>query len=481
MRAVLILQLQLKNRVSLDSLEKDPPVEKSKEDKKKKEKRGMLGGMFKRKDKKIKGQDRDGDENEKLSGELSRKSPTPKESMESLGQDSQGPRLAQPHRQTSKLQKQPPAKLSPKSSYSTQNPGQNLRSPLSESGAAPSSDQGPLSAPNTTADTSGSMRLVLPEAKPLLDEAEPSFQTSDPSSRQIVGTEASAQQSTLPGTNDIPSFSPFVNSLRPAVVESQREDAKRGNGRTPVDDSDSTSSSSAEQRSEPSPTREVLDEPDHELVSQPSDHHLNVAQAAQHEPHPKASHPELSATGLGHQPPIQASSGFSQERGTLHQPPPLVTDTSSQSQAESSPISPVSSTDASESQTAERAVSRDLDIAPLSHHTAAPAQSAPAREIASDTPSASPATQPSTTTASTTTTRSTPTWSDASLRAYMDDDCEIRDLLLVVNDKTGAMPRKDHPVVQGLFRNENEKLGEIEKQLDGLLGDFLSRKGRSVR
>ena len=456
-------------------------MEKSKEDKKKKEKRGMLGGMFKRKDKKTKGQDRDGDDNEKLSGELSRKSPTPKESMESLGQDSQGPRSVQPHRQTSKLQKQPPAKLSPKSSYSTPNQGQNLRSPLSESGAAPSLDQSAASAPSTTTDTSGSMRLVLPEPKPLLDEVEPSLQNPNPSSRQTIGTEGSAQESTLSGTNDTPSFSPFVNSLRPAVAESQAEKAKRGTGRMPVDDSDTTSSSSAEQRSDPSPMREVLDEPDRELVSQPSDHHLNVAQAAQHEPHPKASHPELSVTSLGHQPPIQASSAISQERSTPHQPPPLVTDTSSQSQAESSPVSPVSSTDVSESQTGQRTVSRDLDVAPLPQHTDAPTTSAPAREAASDTPSASPATQPSTATASTTTTRSTPTWSDASLRAYMDDDGEIRDLLLVVNDKTGAVPRKDHPVVQGLFRDENQKLGDIEKKLDGLLGDFLSRKGRPVR
>lgn len=456
-------------------------MEKAKEEKKKKEKRGMLGGMFKRKDKKTRGQERDGDDNEKVSSELSRKSPTPKESMESLGQESQGPRSAQPHRQTSKLQKQPPAKLSPKSSYSTQNQGQNLRSPLSESGAAPPSDQSTLSAPNTTTDTSGSMRLVLPETKPLLDEVEPSLQSSNPSSQQTLGTEALAQQSTLSGTTDTPSFSPFVNSLRPAVAGSQPESTKRENGGMPVDDFDTPSSSSAEQRSEASPTREVLDEPDHELVSQPSDHHLNVAQAAQHEPHPKASHLELSNTGLGHGPPIQTSAAISQERSTLHQPPPLVTDTSSQSQAESSPISPVSSTDASESQAAERTVSRDFDIAPLSHHAAAPNNSTAARGAASDTPSASPATQPSTTTASTTTTRSTPTWSDASLRAYMDDDSEIRDLLLVVNDKTGAMPRKDHPVVQGLFRDENQRLGEIEKKLDGLLGDFLSRKGRPVR
>ena len=77
----------------------------------------MLGGMFKRKDKKDKKIQKDElDDGEKTSSEVSRQSPQPKESMESLSNEA-AKYNPQPHRQTSKLQKSPPAKLSPKSSY----------------------------------------------------------------------------------------------------------------------------------------------------------------------------------------------------------------------------------------------------------------------------------------------------------------------------------------------------------------------------
>ena len=63
----------------------------------------------------------------------------------------------------------------------------------------------------------------------------------------------------------------------------------------------------------------------------------------------------------------------------------------------------------------------------------------------------------------------------------MEDDSEIRDLLIIVHDKSGVVPRKDHPVVKDLFKEENRQLSDIERRLDGLLGDFLARRGRSLR
>ena len=75
--------------------------------------------------------------------------------------------------------------------------------------------------------------------------------------------------------------------------------------------------------------------------------------------------------------------------------------------------------------------------------------------------------------------RGTPTWSDASLRAYLEDDTDIRDLLIVVHDKSDVKPAgADHPLVKDLFKEENRKLGELSTQLDGLLGDLLDRKSR---
>ncbi|KAG5934773.1 hypothetical protein E4U60_003561 [Claviceps pazoutovae] len=70
-------------------------------------------------------------------------------------------------------------------------------------------------------------------------------------------------------------------------------------------------------------------------------------------------------------------------------------------------------------------------------------------------------------------------WDDNKLRAFFDESDHIRDLLVVVYDKTNVEPAgTDHPVVGGLFREQNAKLAEITTQLDNMLGDWLARKQR---
>ncbi|KIE01578.1 SH3 domain containing protein, partial [Metarhizium majus ARSEF 297] len=70
-------------------------------------------------------------------------------------------------------------------------------------------------------------------------------------------------------------------------------------------------------------------------------------------------------------------------------------------------------------------------------------------------------------------------WDDTKLRAFFDESDHIRDLLAVVYDKTNVEPAGiDHPVVGGLFREQNAKLAEITTQLDNMLGDWLARKQR---
>ncbi|KAG9243287.1 hypothetical protein BJ878DRAFT_125483 [Calycina marina] len=57
---------------------------------------------------------------------------------------------------------------------------------------------------------------------------------------------------------------------------------------------------------------------------------------------------------------------------------------------------------------------------------------------------------------------STATWSDAHLRTFFDDDSDIKDLLVVVYDKSGVVPAgPDHPITGNLFREENAKLADI--------------------
>jgi len=63
---------------------------------------------------------------------------------------------------------------------------------------------------------------------------------------------------------------------------------------------------------------------------------------------------------------------------------------------------------------------------------------------------------------SSTTSTSTATWSDTHLRTFFDDEADIKDLLVVVYDKSGVVPAgPDHPITGNLFREENAKLADI--------------------
>lgn len=95
-------------RASLESLEKN--LSSGEKSKRKDKKPGMLSGLFKRKDKKGRTSEDDGDELEKTPEELSPVSTQSKMSMESL-RDAGNAKPQAMQRQTSKLQKQPPAEF----------------------------------------------------------------------------------------------------------------------------------------------------------------------------------------------------------------------------------------------------------------------------------------------------------------------------------------------------------------------------------
>ena len=74
-------------------------------------------------------------------------------------------------------------------------------------------------------------------------------------------------------------------------------------------------------------------------------------------------------------------------------------------------------------------------------------------------------------------TPSTPSWSDASLRNYMDSDDDIRDLLIIVHDKSNVTPvGPEHPVTGKLFGAEKDRLAEMQSNLDNLLTGWMARK-----
>lgn len=75
------------------------------------------------------------------------------------------------------------------------------------------------------------------------------------------------------------------------------------------------------------------------------------------------------------------------------------------------------------------------------------------------------------------TSSNTPTWSDASLRSYLEDSEEIRDLLIIVHDNSNILPAgPEHPVTGSLFREESKGLSEMSNRLDEMLGNWLARR-----
>jgi len=399
----------------------------------------MLGGMFKRKDKKTKGGEREFEENEKTSTEVSRLSPQPKESLESLTQEAQAAKVTpQPHRQTSKLQKPPPAKLSPKSSKTLREPaGARVTTAEQHSAMIPESSR----VPPAISEPDESMRMVQeqePEPDLITEDTAPSLNFNP-----LVQTYEEPSQAESPRDGRRGMFSPIKDALTSSPSEPKPEKARRAKNRMQMDDFDSTSS-------EDEPTEQALskrgsqDEPER---------HLAIARDAQHEDDYEPRAPTISqvepAKERLSESPVEVSSPQDYQRTpppeqqlAPHQPPPLMVDTSSHEDPSASSVSPLSSP--------------ELVEAPDEQKT---------RE---ETPAS-------------TAQSSTPTWSDAHLRAYLEDDSEIRDLLIVVHDKSNIKPaRRDHPIVKNMYREENRKLGEISSRLDGLLGDYLSRKSRNT-
>ena len=478
----------------------------------------MLGGMFKRKDKKGKGDDKESEDSKKSSNELARQalsppsrlSPQPQESIEALTQDPQAAKATSPQqRQTAKLQKTPPAKLSPKSSYSQREAFNqksittehyNTFSPEQQNGFIPEQQNTFISesgrAPPALSEQNGSMRMVQPEPDLLPEDREPVLDFNPPTTaREGPGHSGSPRDARrgmlLPARDEEPTqsesprdasrgmfshvrneepvqsgspndrrrgmfspvrdeeptqqespkdgrrgmFSPIKDVLKSSPAEPKPEKVKRAKQRMQMDEFDSSSESEEREETEPLSERPSYDEADTHRSIPEDIQHSNHEPQAPTIPQVESSH-ETARERLS-ESPVEVLAP--QEHHRSPQPPQLMVDTSSQEDPSTSPVSPLSSP--------------ELIEAPNENHT-----------VREETPAS-------------TAQSSTPTWSDASLRAYLEDDGDIRDLLVVVHDKSQIKPvGRDHPVVKNLFREENRKLGEISNRLDRLLGDYLTRK-----
>ncbi|KAK5079227.1 protein phosphatase regulator [Lithohypha guttulata] len=357
---------------SVDTFDKVLGDDKSK-DSKKKEKKGMFGGIFKRKDKagKSKG---DTDEADRLS-EDSGRSPQSKESMDSD--------LA-PERKPSKLQKSPPA-----SGISKGSPIET-RTPQKDSTSTPATV---------------TLRPVQRSQTDPVQAPQPSSLNPEPQSQH---------PSRFPSLQEKRSvFAPIAGALRSKNSSQDMADttikpvyAKRAKERFAIDDSGSDDDST--------PT------------AQSSIHHRSIS-------------------------PL--------DNNDINQRP--------DSDVRVSPLDPLTNLQPSvvESNNAEKRSSNqvgNMAFTPTSPSDQTVSTSKQSPSIPTHTPSTS---------------RSTPTWSDASLRSYMDNDQDIRDLLIIVHDKTNVTPvGPDHPLMNGLFASERTKLADMQSQLDSMLITWLSKK-----
>ena len=486
--------MQLKTRGSLDSLEKAQlPPERAKEEKKRKEKKGMLSGLFKRKDRKHRGQEDDTEDYEKLSEELLRDSSQPKEWSESSSQDAQAPKSVsqQPQRQSSKLQKTPPAKhtsgkppprteqkgalveqstvgpqpnraspdspiLTPRSQPDTTRPSndipvQHVVSPEQFRDDSIDSSRGTLQETRASDETSESSKDVRQETRardgtsesPMGTRYDMFSRARDGTSESPMGTRQDVSSRVSNGTSESPMgtrqdmFSRISNGTSESPLGTRQELSSRvsdGTSESPrgtrhevhVPASDGSYESRPEKLRIPKqrmPLDEFDSSPD---TAEPPDPLTKKDQGSVKTEAPKE---RLSES------PVQVDLP---ERLPTLSPPHLVVDTSSQKAPSASPVSPPEIIEAPRY--------NDREETPVS---------------TTQSPSI------------------TPTWSDASLRAYLEDDGDIRDLLVVVHDKSNVKPADpDHPLVKNLFKEEHRKLGEISDQLDSLLGDWLARKSK---
>ncbi|GLI73948.1 protein phosphatase regulator [Penicillium ochrochloron] len=357
-------------RGSFESIDKSTSHDKSKDDKKRKDKKpGMLSGLFKRKDKKNKSIDDDVEEPERSPAESAfRASPQPKTSSESLSPEQ---RTVKPQRQTSnKLQKQPPSILT-------------------------STSRTEGHADSVTADSTKEREIIIGN------------QTGQ-SIRRVTSRETDSRNESRgavasPISQRSPSKESFVtpNEFQDPFASPVDRPSSEAQWREPYESTE---------RAQPS----VTSPPQRFAPKIVASHAEPRSQSPDNYSPIEDSHIPIAAPGVTKEAVLRAQS--------------------------ISPISPPSSP--------------EVDVNDL--------KGSEATNISLDTLSVD-----------------TPTWSDASLRSYLDEENDIRDLFIIVHDKSNIPPAgPEHPVTGRLFKEESKRLKEMNNQLDEMLVKWMSQRKR---
>ncbi|KAH8880460.1 hypothetical protein GQ53DRAFT_538536 [Thozetella sp. PMI_491] len=410
----------LKQRPSLDKLEKDNPLkdDKKKKDKKEKDKKpSAIRSFFSRKDKKTKGED-DDELLDKRSFDID--TSQDREVAEDEDLQASPEKASGVQRQPSKLQKQQPrTEPSP-----TRKPGGGQQG---ERGMDLVTFLSEGKVNNVANVPPATMRVVDSD---LQESIEPQQQQQPLGPARDSSPEASRKDDKSTIAKILPSRSQSGDR------EPKPQKAVKAKSRVELDDFDSNEEDFAPEPQRPAPVPDERQRqqrptlpgayPDSYLSSQTGSS-VQTERGAPVKTTPPQQHVERLSES-----PVQVSPANS------NNPPPLMVDTSSQEEDHSSRSSP------------ELIEHEDADMR---------------------------GNKDSITTSTSATTTST--WNDANLRAFFDSGTDIRDLLVVVYDKTNVEPvGPEHPVAGTLFKEQNAKLAEITTQLDNMLGDWLARKQR---
>lgn len=441
---------------SLESLEKNGFADKVKDDKKKKEKKpGMLSGLFKRKDKKTKDGSSDWTESEngKQSDEFGRSSPQSKPSDDlSSERPSTSERQAErPAERPSTEQAAAPVRQASKGKLQKPQRSPKDESPktkgiLKTDSPEPSSVQSPTNKESAAATVAplatSTMRLVSPEREEGPTRVSIEERALSPENRSRSNSAASK-----------PSPLSILKSQQ-QKPEEQPEKAQPVAQRMQLDDFDSSDEEQGDPFADPESQSKATRQTEPEASGRLSESPVHVSAA------------DIPAPGKDAAPEKDQESDS-------QQPPELTGDTSSQDT--NSPISTPTPDDSPSTSHPEKTSISSPRAAP----TSSPANLAP--KLSTPQPPSRPAPIPQEKTemsplhSSESTTL--PAWSDSSLRTYLDDGSDIRDMLLVINDTTGVVPvGRDHPIMAQLFVEETKAVSGLSTELDSLLNGLLDKR-----
>ncbi|KAF2681667.1 hypothetical protein K458DRAFT_77434 [Lentithecium fluviatile CBS 122367] len=429
---------------SLESLEKTGFADKVKEkDKKKEKKPGMLSGLFKRKDKKSKGALESFDsDTEKQSDDLGRSSPQSKPSDDMTSSERPSTeQAAAPQRVQSKGKLQKPQRANSDAPPKT-------KGILKTDSPEPSTVQtvAPKESINDQAanQSTSTMRLVAPDPE---DVARP---FTEESTLPETGSRSNSAASKLNPINMIKSQQ---NS------EPKPEKVKKAKQRVQLDDFDSDDEDKRDPFSDP------------ELQTQP-------AQPSDPEPTGRLSESPVHVSAADAQPPGKESAHEKDQESDSQLPPGLTGDTSSQET--SSPIStPTPDDSPSTSQPNKPSLSASQPTTSPSSAQLAPPTTTPLTIPPPSRPAPTPKEMDASSPPHSSESTSLPAWSDSSLRTYLDDGSDIRDMLVVINDTTGVVPvGQDHPIMAQFCVEETKTMSGLSNELDLLLAGLLEKRSK---